>query len=152
MSSAEELIKKHEGCELRQYSDSRGYLTIGWGHCVDPRAGCEPLDPDFFEPDGSISQSTADEIFDEDLASATAPLNGIAWFGALSTARQAVLQDMCFQMGWGTLSGFKTFLGMISAGNYLAASQDMVRTLWAKQVPSRAAENAALMASGEWQT
>ena len=146
--TAAELVQKHEGCRLVPYTDTPGHVTVGWGHNCDAM----PLDPSLYLPDGSITQETADSVFSDDLVRATVPLinNCTPWYQSLGPVRQAVLQDLSFNMGWPTLSTFKTFLGCVSAGNYQAAADDLLGTLWARQVGIRATEDAALMASGAW--
>lgn len=51
---------------------------------------------------------------------------------------QRALADMAFNLGVHGLDGFKTFLGLIKAGKYQEAYEDLKGTLWAKQVKSRA--------------
>jgi lysozyme len=152
VTTISDLIQRHEGCRLTRYQDNRGFWTIGWGHCIDQRAGCQDLDPALYETDGSISQVTADALLQVDIANAMTPLviNCSPWFQSLDPVRQAVLVDMSFEMGWPTFSKFVTFLGMVSAGNYLAAADDMLRTAWAGEVPERAAEDAGMIRSGLW--
>jgi lysozyme len=116
MNNVKDLIQKHEGLRLQPYTDTTGNITIGYGH----NCTANPLDPSLYEPDGSISQATADEVFDDDLAAATLALvtNWTPHFQTLDPVRQAVMQDLSFNMGWATLSTFQTFLGRMSAGNY----------------------------------
>lgn len=152
MNCARDLIEKHEGCRLVQYQDSNGFWTLGWGHLIDPRAGGVPLDPEFYEPDGSISQATADEILDEDMANATQPLvtNCAPWFQALDPVRQAVVIDMSFQLGWSKFMAFRTFFGLMAAGNFQGAADDLLATALGKEVPVREAENAGMLRTGNW--
>ena len=120
MTSVTDLIQLNEGLRLKPYTDATGHVTIGWGHNCD----ADPLSLDLYEPDGSISEATALEIFEDDLAAATAPLqaNCAPWFQVLDPVRQAVLQDLSFNLGWTTLRTFQTFLGMVAAGNYQSAA------------------------------
>ena len=150
----EVLIKRHEGCVLRKYQDSLGFWTIGIGHCIDPRKGCKDLDPELYEPDGSISQATADEVFEEDLLAVRVQLaNLLPWTSQLDAVRIAVFCDMGFEMGVSGLAAFTTFLRLVEIGEYEAAAADVLaNTKWAKQVPERAAEDAGMIASGEWST
>jgi lysozyme len=143
-----ELIERHEGCRLAKYADSRGFWTIGWGHNLD----ATPLPPDYYEPDGTISQATADEILDGDLENATEAIKDIfgATFGRLDEVRQAVLIDMTFEMGPAKMREFGRTLGRIRLGNYSGAAQAMLASLWAHQVPKRAQEDAQMMMTGVW--
>ena len=49
------LIKKYEGCRLKAYKDSKGVLTIGWGHTANVKSG------------QTITQEEADALLLEDL-------------------------------------------------------------------------------------
>lgn len=49
------LIKKYESCKLKAYKDSKGVLTIGWGHTGNVKSG------------QTISQEEADELLLKDL-------------------------------------------------------------------------------------
>jgi lysozyme len=142
------LIKANEGFSPTVYEDQFGNKTIGYGH----ELSAHPLDPDLYEPDGSLSEATAQEVFEDDLAAATAPLvTNLPWFPALDTVRQAVLQDMSFQLGWKGLSAFVTFLGLMQSGDYAGAAEDLLKnTALAKQVPKREAQNAQMLVSGCW--
>ena len=56
---------------------------------------------------------------------------------------------MCFNMGIGSLAGFKNTLAMIQAGDYAGASENMLKSKWAVQVGNRATELAQIMKTGE---
>jgi lysozyme len=64
--------------------------------------------------------------------------------------RQAVLIDLSFNLGWAKFSQFVTFLGMVSAGNYMAAADDLLKTPWAAEVGPRATEDADILRTGLW--
>ena len=148
------LITKHEGQKLTKYQDSRGYWTVGVGHCIDPRAGCDPLDSKLWQDTAQtkISQATCDALLSGDIYKATvqATKNFSPWFQKLAEPRQAVILDMVFNMGFGTLKTFTTLLGLVAAGKYKEASEDMLQTKWAKQVGIRAVEDARMMLTGDW--
>ena len=67
----------------------------------------------------------------------------------LNTARQAVLIDMCFNLGIGRLKQFKKMFAALSQGDYDKAAAEMLDSVWAKQVKSRAAQLAEIMRKGE---
>jgi lysozyme len=154
VTSASDLIQHHEGCRLQQYQDGEGYWTIGWGHCIDPRVGCKALDPSLYEADGlTLSQATADEIFEEDLDAVEAELiSHLPWAMQLATVRLAVLQDMAFELGIEGLLEFATFLELMKSGEFEAAASDLLKTKLGSQVPTRESQNAALLISGAWPT
>jgi lysozyme len=140
----QDLITKHEGCKVNPYNDIMGIPTIGIGHNMQ----AHPL------PDGMIPPLTQEQItqlFREDLQVVINNLTkNLSWFVKLDEVRQAVLIDMSFNMGWSTLSKFHNTLKLIQEGNYAGAANEMLNSAWAKQVPSRAAEDSNMMASGLW--
>ena len=132
----QDLITKHEGLRLKPYTDTVGKLTIGVGRNLS---------------DIGISNDEAMMLLSNDIQNVTDELNNnLSWFTNLDPVRQAVLLDMCFNMGWHTLSTFTTFLGMVESGNYSGAAADMLQTKWAKQVGIRAEEDSQMMLTGEW--
>lgn len=134
--NAKELIKKHEGLRLQAYKDSRGILTIGYGHNLET---------------GGISAVAADQIFSDDVDGHASLIKDFVWYQNLNDARRAVLLDMVFNLG---VEGLLKFHGMIAAlqvGNYTLAAQEMLSSVWANQVGPRAKEDAEIMKSGLYQ-
>lgn len=62
---------------------------------------------------------------------------------------QSVLTNLIFNMGAGGLGEFKNTLKMINSGNYVGASANLVKSLWYKQVGSRAVELVTRLATGD---
>jgi lysozyme len=60
--------------------------------------------------------------------------------------------NMAFQMGINGLLKFKKTLTLIEMGDFDAAADGMMKSLWAKQTPNRASEMAEQMRSGQWQS
>jgi lysozyme len=134
-------IKRHEGLVLHAYKDSLGYLTIGYGRLIDKAKG------------GGISEGEAEYLLQNDVSIVLSALQrNITFFERLSVARQAVLMNMAFQMGINGLLKFKKTLTLIEMGDYDAAADNMLKSLWAKQTPNRAAEMAEQMRTGQWQS
>lgn len=144
INSVEDLIAKHEGCVPTIYLDSKGIPTIGIGHNLQ----ASPL------PEGMVPPLTQDQInqlFQSDLANATqAVVNSLPWFSNLDVIRQGVIIDMAFNMGISTLLTFHHTLGYIQSGDWQDAANEMLASLWAKQVKERATEDAAIIVSGQW--
>ena len=136
-----EQIKRHEGLVLHAYEDSLGYLTIGYGRLID-RA-----------KHGGISEAEAEYLLQNDVSIVLAALHrNIPFFDSLCVPRQAVLVNMAFQMGIGGVQKFKKTLSLVEMGLYDEAADNMMKSLWAKQTPNRAAEMAEQMRSGQWQS
>jgi lysozyme len=131
---ARELVLAHEGLRLKPYKDTVGKLTIGVGRNLD---------------DKGISKDEAMVMLENDLIEAEADANNLVpTFVVLSPNRKAVLIDMCLNMGRTRVAQFKQMLAAIGASNYEGAAAAMLDSLWAKQVPLRAQQLAAMMRTG----
>lgn len=74
----------------------------------------------------------------------------LPWFGSLDSVRQGVLINMAFNMGPADLMGWGTFLGLVKAGRYADAADDMAKTPWASEVGDRAKRLEKQMRTGTW--
>lgn len=141
MTMGVDQIKRHEGLVLHAYKDSLGYLTIGYGRLIDKAKH------------GGINEAEAEYLLQNDVSSVLSVLHrNITFFDSLCVPRQAVLMNMAFQMGITGLLKFKKTLTLIEMGDYDAAADNMLKSLWAKQTSNRAAEMADQMRSGQWQS
>jgi lysozyme len=73
----------------------------------------------------------------------------IPWWRTLTPNRQAVLTNMCFNLGIGGLLGFNNTLAFIASGDWERAANGMLASKWAKQVGRRAIELSELMRKGK---
>jgi lysozyme len=141
------LVTKHEGVRLSTYPDQYGNPTIGIGHNL--RA--HPLPVGWIVP---ITVTQAQQLLQQDVCVVGDALaEALPWFEELESSdevRASVLVDMGFNMGVADLLTFKTFLSLVSAGEYDKAADDLTNTLWAKQVPVRAAEDITMLRTGVW--
>lgn len=130
-------IKNDEGVVLHAYPDSLGYLTIGSGILIDQRKG------------GGIKESENDFILDTRLSQLLNDMDlKLPWLVGKSDGIQRALCNMAWQLG---LNGLLQFTGMLSSiknGDYPAAAEHALDSLWAKQTPQRAARIAALISEG----
>jgi len=134
-------IKRHEGFVSNAYKDSLGYLTIGYGRMIDKNKG------------GGITESEAEYLLANDINGVYDNLmHHLSCFTTLDAPRQAVLLNMAFQMGVHGLLQFKSTLNLIELGDYDAAADNMLKSLWASQTPNRANEMATQMRTGQWQS
>jgi len=141
ITQATKQIKRHEGFVSNAYKDSLNYLTIGYGRLIDKSKG------------GGISESEAEYLLANDVNGVYEALNrSIPSFKTLNEPRQAVLLNMAFQMGVNGLMQFKSTLKLIEIGDYDAAADNMLKSLWASQTPNRAKEMATQMRTGKWQS
>ncbi len=120
-----EMIKSNEGCRLTAYVDSRGNLTIGYGHLL--KFG------------SSIPQNAADAIFDADFEKACAEYNSLNL--ELDPGRRAVIIDMIFNMGIATVRKFNMMIKYLHDKNWILAAYELMNSEYARQVPERAKRN-----------
>ena len=132
--SLDDMIQRHEGCRHLPYQDSLGVWTVGYGHNLE-----QPL-----------SHAAVLQIFQDDLNEAINNcLHAFPWFAELTTARANALVDMCFNLGLSRLQKFVKFLAAMERGDYDTAANEMLDSLWAKQVKGRALELATLIRGSE---
>jgi len=148
----EAQIKQSEGLKLEAYYCSAGALTVGYGHNCD----ASPVEG-VVKAGDRITLEQAEALFSKDLASAVWRVREeLPWVLDLEPARQAVLYDLCFNMGLGSvqsgrgLLSFQNTLKLIKSGNYAEASRNMLVSKWAKQVGFRAVKLSRQMKTGEW--
>jgi lysozyme len=124
------FLEKEEGRVDHAYQDSRGFWTIGVGRLIDGRKG------------GRL-----------DIKTHTAGIQDWPAWQAVKDdpVRAAALVSMAFQLGVGGLAEFRTSLGLIAAKQWQAASDSLLKSLWAKQTPGRALRVAEMIATGEMQ-
>jgi lysozyme len=132
MTITEQLIAD-EGFKLRPYRCPAGKLTIGVGRNLE---------------DTGISKAEALLMLENDIRSCADRLKGIPWFSGLNAVRQEVLINMAFNLGVAGLMGFPRMMAALERGQYVLASQEMLESKWASQVPQRAKRLAEEMASG----
>lgn len=126
----------HEGLRLFSYTDTVGKLTIGVGRNLS---------------DIGISRVEALYLLDNDIDRAVQDLHHHApWVNDLDPVRQAVLIDMCFNLGWPRLSEFKNTLAAFKRKDWIAAAEGMKASKWAKQVGARAVRLRKMVLTGKW--
>ena len=128
-----QLIKKHEGLRLKPYKCTAGKLTIGYGRNIE---------------DNGISQTEAEEMLNNDIQRCYSECIKFKFWDKLNEARQAVIIDMCFNLGITRLKSFKKMLAALQAGNYPKAAAELLDSNYARQVKSRAQENAQILIKG----
>lgn len=126
----EQMIARHEGTRPRPYLDSKGLWTVGIGHLMT-----RPL-----------SAKAIDQIFQDDFCDAVNECtHAFPWFSELTTERQAVLVDLCFNMGLTRLLGFEKMLTALALGDYATARAQLLDSDAARDLPTRYQELADMM-------
>jgi len=141
-----EQLKRDEGVRLTAYKDTMGLWTVGVG-CLLP----DPTNPKW-EGHCITPQKCEDDLI-ANIAKHTADLlTQCPWTAKLmctDPVRFAVLQNMSFNLG-NKLFQFKNTLAAFERGDWIAASQGMLNSLWAKQVGPRAQRLADQVITGQW--
>lgn len=133
----EQLIRQEDFKQF-PYKDSKGHLTIAIGRNLE----------------------TVGIRFDEallmcrnDIAAAETAINrNVSGYDILrlTEARKCVLINMCFNMGIDDLLKFRRMIAFIEKQDYVNAAQEMLNSMWSKQVGKRAEVLAAMMESGNF--
>lgn len=71
----------------------------------------------------------------------------VDWWRGMSADAQRALANMCFNLGWPRLSGFKKMLSALAAHDYNEAADQALDSRWAQQVGARAVRVTELMRS-----
>ena len=134
MDSLVEQLKRHEGFRSKPYIDSVGKATIGYGRNLD---------------DVGLSRKEAVDLLYNDISLArNAVLTNISVARRLNSARLDALTNMAFNLGITRLLKFRKFLAALDLGDFVEAEVQMLDSLWAKQVGSRAIELGRQMRTG----
>lgn len=142
-----EDLRKDEGSRLEAYPDPLTHAapwTIGYGHTgPDVRQGL------------IWTEEQAEDALSDDIARACRLLDIHApWWRSLNDARQDVLANMVFNMGWLSSDGahglgtFHHFLAAAQLGRWEEAHDQMLTSGWAREVGARAKRLAAQMLTG----
>lgn len=139
---------RDEGLSEKPYHDSVGVLTIGVGRNLEDRG---------------ITAAEARILLENDIGIVCGELDSrIPWWINLSDARRRALINMCFNLGWPRLSGFKKMLDALALAldledsgafdfakrKYVEAAAEALDSKWAKQVGGRAIRIAKMIKEG----
>lgn len=138
-------IKQSEGCELVAYRDILGYWTIGYGHLLDQ-------DEDW--TGHTITQEQAEAYLESDLAGAETSCTYLSEWKYLDTpCRQNAIVELVFNMGLSKWKHFAKTRLDIQNKNWHIAHDDLLDSLWAKQVgKTRSDRIADYLRTGQYPT
>jgi lysozyme len=129
------MLKRHEGRRLKPYLCTADKLTIGYGRNLD---------------DMGISEDEALYLLQNDIDACYSELNVFNWFQELDQVRQEALVDMRFNLGLPRFLSFKKMIARLIAKEYSQAAEEIINSLYAKQVGDRANEIAYMIERGEY--
>lgn len=120
---------------LMPYTDTAGYLTLGFGRCIELRG---------------ISLEEAHYMLMADMHDVLQEMaQAFPWALDMNDTRQSVLASMLFNLGATKLRTFHATLAAMKAGEYLTAAWHMRNSKWYTQVKGRAVRLANQMETGQ---
>lgn len=134
-------IRQHEGRSERMYRCPAGYLTAGIGRNLEANA---------------FSDDEIELMFQNDYRRAESAAQTLPFFYRLNEARQGVIIEMIFQMGFEIFDGdgykdFKGFMAAVERSDWKAAHDEMLDSKWARDdTPDRAKRLARIFLTGEY--
>ncbi len=131
----EEMLIEHEGLKLKPYRCTAGKLTIGVGRNLD---------------DNGITEAEARMMLRYDIEVAFTQLIKYKWFTNLDDVRKMAIVDMAFNLGMPRFLQFKKFIECLSYQKYENAAEEMLHSLWAKQVGKRAIRLSEIIKTGKF--
>jgi len=138
-----DMIKRHEG-EVKKngrhvaYMCPAGHWTIGIGRNIDPNGGI------------GLSDEEVDMLLEGDILRVIKELSAeYPWFNSLDDVRKNALIDIGFNLGATRLRLFKKALAAMEVADYSQSADEFMRSLWAKQVGSRAIELTEMIRNGK---
>lgn len=132
----DEIIRE-EGFRPYAYPDSLGYMTIGYGRCVDRRKG------------PGLTRSEADFLLENNVRAALIFLRQeVAFFDSLPDGVARALVNMAYQIGVAGVLKFKKMLAALEKKDWKEAAAQALDSEWAKQTPERARRMAEMIGAG----
>jgi len=144
-----EQLKRHEGLRLYVYDDAtgreirkgsrvQGHPTIGVGRLLTSARGLSTIEIEM------LLENDIEVVVDE--------LNrNVPWWNELNESRQAVMVNLCFNLGWPRLSLFENMLDAAEKGNWDRAADELMDSKWFRQVGLRGLELVEQLRTGAWQ-
>lgn len=130
------MLVNDEGFRGTPYTDSKGYLTIGFGFNLTTQ---------------ELPLSIALEWLDLLLFTIEHQLEKhVTFFDKLNDARKSVLMNMAYQMGIGGLLSFHDMLKALELKDYAATVAAMKDSVWYREFTARASRLTKIMLSGEF--
>jgi lysozyme len=136
VDSISSQLRRDEGVEKFPYLDTVGKTTIGVGRNLT---------------DVGLSDTEIDLLLSNDIQKVLTQLQvRLPYFEALDPARQGVLANMTFNLGFAGLEGFPRMLSAFAQGDWERAASEMLESRWATQVGARAERLAEQTRTGQW--
>jgi lysozyme len=142
------MIKRHEGLRLCKYVCPTGHMTIGYGWNLD----ANKLPPDIascLRMTGKITEEMAELLLDISIDAVFRQCRAIYKdFDKFSDNRKDALVDFVFNVGVAGALKFRKMREAIERGDWDTAADEMIDSLWYRQVNSRAKEIVKMIRNG----
>lgn len=148
MSQIIQILNYEEGYREKPYVDTEGYPTVACGIKIGPKGAS--LSNYTFTVPRKVGDVWLQSFVDSTINQCRSNPAIYAALQQCNPARADILYSMAYQMGVAGLAGFKNTLVMISNGDFDAAANGMLNSLWARQTPNRAKRHSAVMHSGDY--
>ena len=144
------VLKIDEGFSSVPFIGTEGYPTIGNGQRIGPKHAS--LDMYQFEVSEEVAEAWLKDSLNKKIEHCKAFKRIESALSACreNEVRHSVILAMAYQLGAAGLNGFKQFLGAVINHDWQRAHDEMLDSLWAKQVPNRANRMAGMMLRGDW--
>ena len=146
LDAVTERLKVEEGFRSTTYLDNLGNETIGYGTLL-PLTDAEraSLGDDRDLASAGITETEGESFLRGRLRADAEEFIGL-WppYGGQPFEVRVELVDAAYQLGAHGLRQFHAMLGFLAAGDYEAAADDVLQTLWAEQTPARTDSAAAV--------
>ena len=142
------LIKQNEGFRSTPYLDTKGKSTIGYGFNISDETVRSLIPSDVLNGKRELGKEESDKIFGVLKERATGDAQtfvGADTFAKLTPSQQTGLIDMAYNMGLKSLNKFNNLREALINGDKIGAKREVLDSKYAKDVPSRALNNANLM-------
>ena len=137
-----ERLKKqviaNEGVRKTAYKDTLNNWTIGVGHLIR-------LPNEEYLLDKELTDLEVDQIFVTDLNQAIDDARKFIDADSIPDEAFEVIVDMAFNLGLPKLLKFKNFQQALKDKDFVKASEEMLDSRWAKQLPNRSKRLAEIM-------
>lgn len=128
-------VRQAEGFRPKMYKCPAGFNTIGYGTNLDSGISMHQAE--------ALMVAKIDELM-EDIPSV------IPCWDKLDENRQMALLDMSYNLGLDGLAKFVNTIDFLSAGDYIAAANEIRASKYYKQTGNRAKRIAKIIETGEW--
>jgi lysozyme len=147
-------IEGHEGRRHAVYLDTVGVMTVGVGMNLEETSARQRIEAlkvnyeDLCAQRAELTDEHINLLLEEDISNAIITVSRVVpSFWDHPDEVQMALVDMTFNMGSPRVAKFVNMIAALNRKDYLAAADAMADSLWAKQVPNRAAADIALVRS-----